>query len=299
MKICGKVKTKNIIKNLEISFMKNEKVLKCDKKIINKASDYLTNLNVIIFYPEDLEIIKGSPKNRRKYIDTELSQLNRSYCIILNEFNKLLRMRNEYLKNETFDENYFEILNDYYIEKAMILYKMRSKFVDRLNDLSPFIYQDIMKIEGFHLEYRINDFDFEGNFDKQKVVDYSKKIRAKELLYKTTLFGPQRDDLEFYLGENNMKFFASQGQQRAAVLALKLSEIEIFYKNTDEKPILLLDDVFSELDKKKKNNLLKYIENNVQTIITTTDLSNISIKIKRKANLIEIRNGLIINKKEV
>ena len=96
-----------------------------------------------------------------------------------------------------------------------------------------------------------------------------------------------------------MKYFASQGQQRAAVLALKLSEIEIFKKNTGKTPILLLDDVFSELDKKKKNNLLKYIEDDIQTIITTTDLSNISVKIKRKSKLIEIENGEIMSEKEV
>ena len=298
LKVSGKVKTNTLSKQLEISLFDGQKRLKCDSNVIKKNNEYMSYLNVIIFYPEDLEIIKGSPKIRRKYIDTELSQLHQGYCSVVNDFQKLLKMRNEYLKNSNFDENYFEILNQYFIDKCLIIYKMRNKFIKKINEFAPEIYKDIMKIEDFHVVYSKNDFD-EDVVTKEMLENYSKKIRSKEKMYGTTLFGPQRDDVEFYIGENSMKFFASQGQQRAAVLALKLSEIEIFKKSTNETPILLLDDVFSELDKKKKNNLLKYIEEGVQTIITTTDLSNISVKIKRKAKLIEIKNGEIISEKEV
>ena len=120
-----------------------------------------------------------------------------------------------------------------------------------------------------------------------------------ELKLSTTMFGPHKDDLEFYLGDKNLKNYGSQGQQRVAVLAIKLAEIEIIKKNTGYNPVLLLDDVFSELDDTKKNNLLQYIKKGIQTIITTTDLNNIDDSIKKQAKLIEISNGNIVQIKEV
>ena len=262
LKVSGKIKNNNLSKKLEITLLDGQKKHKCDSNNIRKVNEYMTHLNVIIFYPEDLEIIKGSPKIRRKYVDTELSQLNRSYCSVINDFQKILKMRNEYLKNPNFDDNYFEILDQYFIQKCEIIYKMRDRFIKKINEYAPSIYKDIMKIDNFHISYKKNDFE-EEVITKEMLLNCSKKMRYKEKLYGTTLFGPQRDDIEFFIGENSMKYFASQGQQRAAVLSLKLSEIEIFKKNTGETPILLLDDVFSELDKKKKNNLLKYIEDGI------------------------------------
>ncbi|MEG0094394.1 MAG: DNA replication and repair protein RecF, partial [Erysipelotrichaceae bacterium] len=107
------------------------------------------------------------------------------------------------------------------------------------------------------------------------------------------------DDIEFYIGDNEMKSFASQGQQRGAILSFKLAEIELYKKYKKEKPILLLDDIFSELDHEKKDNILKYINNQIQTIITTTELDSLSENIIKNAKLIEIRNGQVINQKEV
>ena len=120
-----------------------------------------------------------------------------------------------------------------------------------------------------------------------------------EVKLRSTLIGPHRDDFEFLLNKENLKFYGSQGQQRLAVLTLKLSEIEIFKKYKKVTPILLLDDVFSELDKNKKNKLLKYIKGNIQTIITTTDLNLIDKKIIDRSKLIEIENGKIMKITEV
>ena len=135
--------------------------------------------------------------------------------------------------------------------------------------------------------------NYERDYLKEKLNKEFKKIYDKELKYKMTLIGPHRDDIEFYIKDKNIKQFASQGQQRMAVLALKLAEINIFKQYKNNYPIILLDDVFSELDKKKKNNLLKYINDDIQVIITTTDLSNISKKLLNKAKLIQIENGQI------
>ena len=125
------------------------------------------------------------------------------------------------------------------------------------------------------------------------------KMYTSELRLKASLVGPHRDDFVFYLNDKNLKVYGSQGQQRIAVLAIKLAEIDIFKTYTNTTPILLLDDIFSELDNRKKNNLLKFIKNNIQTIITTTELSTINKKIIDKAKLIEIEDGKVKKIKEV
>ncbi len=295
-KIKGKLVQENISSKLEIILENKKKILKIDNNIIVKNSDYISNMNIIIFYPEDLELIKGSPASRRRFLNLELAQLNSNYLVILNEYNKILKMRNDYLKNSYIDDNYLNILTNYLIEKAIIIYKLRNKFVIKLNENIEKIYNDITKISGFNIKYKnsLNNTDFNYDSLKYNLIEKFREIKNQELKLKTTLIGPHKDDLEFYLDENNLKNYGSQGQQRMAVISLKLGEIEIFKKYNDNTPILLLDDVFSELDEKKKNNLLKYINNDIQVIITTTDVKNISEKIIKKSKIIEIENGKIV-----
>ena len=138
--------------------------------------------------------------------------------------------------------------------------------------------------------------------DKEFKNKYKEEFKAKldnDLKFCTTSVGPHKDELEFYLGEKNLKYYGSQGQQRVAVLATKLSEIEILNKYKGDTPILLLDDVFSELDIKVQNNLLKYITKGVQTIITTTDLNKLEKKLIKKSKLFNIENGVVKKIKEV
>ena len=143
-------------------------------------------------------------------------------------------------------------------------------------------------------EIDLNDIELKEKLKKE----YDNKLNYDIKLCVTTI-GPHKDDIEFYLGDKNLKYYGSQGQQRVAVLALKLSEIEIFKKYKETTPILLLDDIFSELDDLKKNNLLKYINKDIQTIITTTDLNNLDNKLIKKSKLFNINNGNIIKIKEV
>ena len=280
------------------------KALKYNNNIVKKVSDYISLMNIIIFYPDDLELIKGSPQIRRRYINLELSQLHSNYYILLNEYNKILKMRNEYLKkiskNKIKDNSYIEILTKYLIDKAILICKLREKFINRLNENCSKIYKDIMNIDGFSIVYKpnfeidINDIDI-----KNKLLSEYKKKLDLDLKLLSTSIGPHKDEFEFYLGDKNLKFYGSQGQQRIAVLSLKLSEIEIFKKNKGTTPILLLDDIFSELDDIKKNNLLKYINKDIQTIITTTDLNNLDDKLIKKSKLFNVNNGKIIKIREV
>ena len=177
---------------------------------------------------------------------------------------------------------------------------MRDKFINKINLYCENIYKDITDLDGFKIVYKPS---IPIDLKNINLKDYLKKEYDKRFEYDvkvlSTTIGPHKDDFEFYLYDKNLKYYGSQGQQRIAVLALKLSEIEIFKKYKETTPILLLDDIFSELDDKKKNNLLKYIDKNIQTIITTTDLNNLDIKLIKKSKLFNVSNGNIIKIKEV
>lgn len=297
--IKGKLK-KDITYNLEITINKTNKKVKIDNKPQTNNSDYIDKMNVIIFSSEDLDLIKGSPGERRKYINVELSQLSKNYYSAINDYNKLLKIRNEYLKkianNEVIDLNYFTILTDYLINKSVFIYQMRDKYIKRLNSLCPDIFKEISKIDNFNIKYKpsISFSDYSKENIRKTLEETYKDSFEKEKLAKTTLYGPHRDDFEFCVAEDNLRSFGSQGQQKMAVIALKLSEIELFINYKQTSPIILLDDVFSDLDSTKKNNLLKYIKNNMQVIITTTDLESIDKKLIKKAKLIHIKNGKVI-----
>lgn len=297
-KIKGTLFENKIPTEMEIILGQKQKKIKIDQTEIKKVSDYISKMNIIIFYPEDLDLIKGSPSIRRRFLNLEISQLNSNYLNLYNEYNKILKMRNDYLKKINkgmdIDQSYFEILNKYFVEKATLIYQYRNQFITSLNEKSTSIFQNLSGLSDFHLQYKTS-IDINGNTADiiNKLFEKMKKIRSTEMKLGSTLIGPHRDDIEFYIGDENIKGFGSQGQQRMAVLAVKLAEISIFKEKTENVPILLLDDVFSELDEFKKNNLLSYIKDDIQTIITTTDLNNINESILKKSKLIEIEKGKI------
>lgn len=300
-KISGVVKENKNKKKLIVEITNQQKKFKIDNSEVKKVNEYInSSLNIIFFYPEDLDIIKGSPIIRRNFMNIELSQLSNNYLKILSEYNKLLKIRNDNLKKMNkhieIDMTYFEIITNYLIDKAIIIYKMRKKFIDKINENCSAIFKELSKLDGFHIEY-ITNFSNDESDLKLHLKQIYEKNKNKEIKLGTTLYGPHRDDLEFYLLNQNLKSFGSQGQKRLAVLALKLSEIDIYkqFKNTN--PILLLDDVFSELDDSKKNSLIKFISNDIQVIITTTEIKNVNKF--QNANIFKIKNAEIIKVKEV
>ena len=304
-KVSGRVEKNGIFTNYEVVIEQKKKKCFIDGNEIKKLSDYISNLNIVIFYPEDLEIIKGAPDLRRRYINMEISQLDRNYFTILNDYNRLLKMRNDSLKNMTsfsgLEHPYFSALTEYLIEKAAFLYKMRMKFIKKLNDNCERIFKDISGKDKFHIKYESTFILENMTIEEIKEILKQKFNEGKYQEYKlrTTIIGPHKDDISFWLDDKNLKKFGSQGQQRMAILSLKLSEISIFNGYCNSKPILLLDDVFSELDDMKKNNLLTYINGDIQTIITTTEVNNIESGILETAKLIEIKDGAIKSITEV
>jgi len=304
-KIKGKIINNNIKSELEINISEDGKTFKINKNDIKKMHDYISNLNIIMFSPDDLEILKDSPDVRRKFLNTELGQIYNRYIIVLNNYNKLLKSRNEYLKklnsNVSRDFNYLSVLTTHLIDTGVILYKMRKKFIERINENIAAIFENITTLPNLYLTYKTS-FDITNLNEKEiKTMWYNilRKQQEREILLGNTLVGPHRDDFLFMLGEDELKTFGSQGQQRMAVLALKLSEITIFQKYLDRNPILILDDIFSELDAKKRKNILKYVNTNMQTFITTTDIKFISKKLLHNAKIFYIDNGKVIKQEEV
>lgn len=298
-KIQGKVRDGNIRRDLEVEISEEAKKVKKNKREIPKIADYISNLNVIVFTPDDIEIIKGSPGIRRNFINLEISQLSNEYLNVYNEYNKLLKMRNEYLKllitNSLADKHYLDIITDRLIEKAVIIYQHRKNYIDSINKNIGSIFLDISNMEDLNIKYEPNiSID---NYDVEVISQTLKKIYdnnyKKELNYGVTLYGPHRDDFSFYLGDNNLKYVGSQGQQKLAVICYKLSEIPIFQNACKTSPVLLLDDIFSELDSQKRNKLLSYVKKDIQSILTTTDLRNIKRKNIDNGYVFSVKNGII------
>lgn len=283
-----------------LSILLNErgKKVSVNNLVQRKISNYLSRLNVIMFCPDDLEIIKGSPSVRRRFLNIELSQLRNDYLILLKEYHQILKQRNEYLKqknNARFDRTYFGILTEKLIDKNVDIIKIRYDFINQLNGLLPSIFSRITQMGELRIEYK--SFVSEGDLRKEDVKETLLKrynnLFTNELLQKTTLLGCHKDDFKVYLNGLDITEFGSQGQQRLSVLCLKLAEIEVFVKNKNTHPIILLDDIFSELDEKKKNNIIDYFDEEVQIFITTTEISEINKKLNNKANVYVVENGVI------
>ena len=293
LKITGKFKSDILDKEQKILINEKGKNLEINNQKIRKINDYIKDSSIIIFYPEDLNLIKGTPGDRRRFLNIELSQLYNEYIIALNDYNKLLKIRNDYLKklklNLSIDINYFNIVTSYLIDKSEIIYRYRKKYFEKINNICTNIYKEISNYDKFKIIYKPN-FEMKFNY-KEEMLELLKKNYKEEIRSGSTLYGVHKDDYIYVIENNNLKEFGSQGQQRMAILAHKLSEIKIFEEEKKDIPILLLDDVFSELDDKKKNMLLKYITEDMQVIITTTDLNNIDEKTKKSAKLFKIKDG--------
>ena len=285
----------------------NEKVLynidKLSKKIylnsnkITKLSEYIGKYPVVISTPEDVLMIKTSPSNRRDVLNISICQFNKEYFKTLNEYNKLLKLRNDYLKrilvNSNSDMKYFEIITNKLIEKAIYIYIERNKYINSINSYLGSIFEHICLNKNLILKYSpnvdITEYDDE-NISKILQKKFKRDFN-KEISLGMTISGPHRDDFNFYLDNKDMKFYSSEGQKKMAVISYKLAEMKLFQEQEDKKPIILLDDLFSELDIKNKNRLVKYIPEDLQVIITSNDLKGINKSIRDNAKIFKIKDS--------
>ncbi len=290
-KIIGEVE-EDTKKKYEVLINKEGKRVSINDNPLKKVSNYLSNINAIMFCPDDLEIIKGSPLNRRSFFNVEISVFNNEYVRYLSDYNRLLKTRNEYLKeNDKFNKEYFDILTDKLIDLNIKIYLERKKFIEKINKYIVDIYKNISGKDNIKVYYdSFIDDDDENNL-KRQLQDKFDRLINNELFNKITLLGIHKDDFSIYIDNVKINNYGSQGQHRLAILCLKLAEIEIYRKEYNKKPILLLDDIFSELDKNKKENIINYIEKDLQVFITSTDLDNIDKKIVENSDIFIVKKG--------
>lgn len=301
-KVKGDIKDGSISKSLSVEISEDGKKVKINNNEINKISDYITNLNVILVCPEDINILQGTPAERRNFLNIELSQISKNYIKKYNEFNKILKIRNNYLKmcygSLNTDRRYLDSLTENLVEREIDIYQERNNFINLINENVSKIYKDIIGISDFKVIYEPNiDLErFDTEYLKEKLMTKYNNSLNKEIENGMTLYGPHRDDIKFLIGNDDIKIYGSQGQQKVAIIALKLSEIEIFKSITGSYPIILLDDVFSELDIKTRNKLINYISKDIQVIITSNDTKGLNRKFVDSAKIFNVIKGKIIEK---
>ena len=272
-----------------------------------KLTDFVGELNVVLFSPEDLQIVKGSPALRREFINREFYQFSRIYHKYNLMYQHLLKQRNSYLKDmrkNPKDEmalTYLETLTSQLAKVALYITKERVSFVQ---DISKLTYKNMLNIsngqETLKIRYKssvlealnIKDTEDEA-FTEENLTNIIMRKSFDDIMRGSTKIGPQHDDLEFYINDLDAKMYASQGQQRSIVLSLKLAEINYLKDKTGTYPVLLLDDVLSELDKNRQLKLLDAINENVQTFITTPSISDIKEDLLKKAKVFKIEDGNI------
>lgn len=259
----------------------------------NKFSNILGKINVVTFSPEDIDIIKEGPQRRRKFIDMMISSLKPNYVQLLNDYNKVLDQRNSYLRQiviEGKSENLLDVFDEQISNLSYKIFEYRnlylSKFSDIIQENHDIITKNNINNEIIKIKY-ISNAQTQSDF-----LNLLKKSRATDLKRGYTSTGVHRDDFIVYINKNIVSIFGSQGQQRTTTLTLKLCELKIVEEEIGEKPILLLDDFMSELDKKRRNSFLENLDNN-QVIITCTD--NVEIdNDKTKIKDFYVENGSII-----
>ena len=297
--VSSDVITSGLEDNLFISFNDKVKKIKVNNVEIKKYSDYISKIRFVLFSPLDISLIKDSPSVRRKYFNVEISQLSNNYIKLLQKYNAILKKRNQFLKTVNdigiSNDYYLDILNDTFSTLAVEITLERKKFLDKLNDNLDNIYYEITNYKGLFINY-VNSISIDEDKDKMKEL-FLKKLKDnynRDKIYGMTMIGPHRDDYMMVLEDKDLSIYGSQGQNRSAILALKLSELSIFKEITGDYPILLLDDIFSELDIDKRNRLVKYILSDIQTIITTTDLNMIDESLVSKAKIFNVSGGNVV-----
>jgi len=276
--------------NYSVTLGKTGKNVKINNNKINKLSDYISKISVVLFCPDNLRFIKDSPSVRRDSINIEISQLNNSYLKCLNLYNKLLKQRNNYLKTMNINGNssldYLNVLTEKLVDNGLIIYDLRKKYISYLNENISEFYNKICGESDLLLEY-VSDY----KFDKSKILEKYKENLNRDIILGKTSFGIHHDDIKFKLNSKIIKDYGSEGQQKNAIIAYKLSLIELYKKILGHYPILILDDLFSELDKQKINNILNLIDDNIQTFITTTEIDKIGLNIIKKSKIFHIVDG--------
>ena len=274
--------------NIKIDISNKKNIYINDIKI-KKLSDLLGNINVVIFTPDDINILRDGPSKRRRFLDIMIGQLRPNYIYLLNMYNKTLEQRNNYLKQikeENKSEDLLDIWDEKLIEYGVQIYNYRNEFIEKIKNKINDIHNKITsEKENIKIEYISNCTS------REEFSNWLNTRRKLDIIKGYTTKGIHRDDFNVYINDELVNVYGSQGQNRTVVLSLKISEMQVIYDEIGEYPILLLDDFMSELDEKRRNNFLDNIEQN-QVIITCTDKIEID---KIDCKIFNVNKGKIIN----
>jgi DNA replication and repair protein RecF len=291
----------NIQEEIDIAYTPEEKKkIKINEIPVKKIGDLMGHLNAVIFSPEDLLVIKQGPAERRRFADITLSQLKPSYFYDLQQYAKILYQRNTLLKNIVVNkelENTLDVWDRHLVRTGSRIMTIRSGFIKKLDEIAAVRHakltnnEEVLKLKynpSFELGNILNTQEIEEIFTKTL-----EKCRKREIMKGTSMYGPHRDDIDIILNGESTKIYGSQGQQRTSVLSMKLAEIDLMKEESGDSPVLLLDDVLSELDDKRKEYLIENI-NGLQTFITCTDKRFFQRNTENDA-LFYVENGNIAN----
>jgi len=290
-KINASITSNNKTKNIELLLQKQAsknypqpKMLKING-VKNRLIDLLGQMPAVLFCPETIQMIGGAPGLRRKFLDIMLSQIDHQYALNLLEYQKVVRSRNKLLLmiklgNGKADE--LDFWDEKFVDLAKYIIEKREEAIKFFSGIISSFYQEI---SGTKETLKIK---YQPTIDKERIAEYLMGTREREIEQAATLAGPHRDDLLLFLDDKDITTFGSRGEYRSTILALKATELKFFEKTMGETPILLLDDIFSELDKDRRLHLGKIVSRQ-QTIITTTDLDHIERGLRVKAKIVELK----------
>ncbi|HEY4399310.1 MAG TPA: DNA replication/repair protein RecF [Lactobacillaceae bacterium] len=297
-RIQGRIKRQFGEVPLDLQFGVKGKVARVNHLEQSRLSAYIGQLNVILFAPEDLALVKGAPQVRRRFIDMEFGQMSPRYLYNASQYRRILKERNAYLKQlqlkQANDTVLLDVLTDQLIDVAAELLQQRTTFLTKLEASAQPIHQTIAPQENLTVHYltAVTVSDELTDVKEQLQAAFAKQ-RSREIQQGTTLVGPHRDDVQFQVNGIDVASFGSQGQQRTTALAVKLAEIDLMYDETGEYPVLLLDDVLSELDATRQTQLLLAIQDKVQTFITAPSLSDVARSLIKEPKIFYVQNGAI------
>ena len=264
-------------------FLGDDKSISVNGVKLNKLSELLGNINIVIFSPEDINLLKDESAVRRKFLDMMISQLRKNYIYNLNNYKKNLEQKNNYLKSRNISDDMLDVYDEKLAEYSENVYQYRNEFIEKIKEKIKEIHSNITD-EDISIVYKT---DCES---KEKCLEKLKKNREKDKYRGFSSVGCHRDDFKILINGDEVDIYGSQGQNRTAILSLKMAELEVINDEIGEYPILLLDDFMSELDQKRITNFLKSI-NNIQVIITCTE----KIDLENSTNFY-VNNGKILLK---
>ena len=291
----------SVKKNTDIElglYLKNgKKELKTNNLKVN-PQEFKTVLKTVLFSSQDLMLLRGSPENRRNWLDLAILQIYPTYSERLLKYNKIRFQKNNFLKNYDGNKTLLDVYNEQLAILGSNIIFVRKKFLKEIEEITRKKHLKISSNEDLIIKYNcsfLEDEDYSSEVILEKYKQKQLERIELEIIKRQTMVGPHKDDINFLINNNDATKFASQGQQRTVVLALKLAELDIISDKIGENPVLLLDDVLAELDEVRQNYLLKTIDKGIQTIITSVDTILFDDKFLKDVQIFKISEGNLVN----